>query len=531
MPIVQINQEFFNNDAQANFDSRTHIDMGIDIKGLINRNNYLIEGIRGTGKTHILKMIRQEVVEKFTQYRVLPIYVSLAKYSEYESLTSDEFRIHLYTSIVENAITTIKDNKEVFKQGNPQIIKAFKEGLPIFPFFFNQSFDEIIESIDILVKELNEGLFTGNIKMNSKDKVDGNSSVDMNPIKFGGTYSKEKQVEYVIDQLSHKNASKYILSFFKKLVNILQLDYCLLLVDEISGVSKEKQIEVFRLLKLIRSCNEGQKDTNIMYFIGGVYPPSSTNYPSLVKGNEFEFKTGDDCTMKFLEIDILNEEYEEFFKYVTSKRLEKYHLKESNGDILWMFESEKAFLLAAFAANGLPRRYFQILDIAYSNAKSKFMQESTIKRIDIPSISSAIQHIAENEILDENHLTEQDFEYLEEIIIPKLTTRNSTVETKNANNNSETLIHLFIKVSTNDRNRLGNLIYRGVIHNLNRTRKSKYSKSSESNPIGKMLMIDIAVSYYHRLYNVQNCVEYVQKDLRENVKRGFQYFSEIKLNK
>lgn len=527
MPIININQEFFNNDAQANFDYMTHIDMGIDIKGLINKNNYLIEGIRGTGKTHILKMIRQEILDNFNECRVLPIYVSLAKYSEYESLSPEEFRIHLYTSIVENAITTLKDNKEIFKQGNPAMIQAIKEGLPLFPFFSDLEFDDLIDLIDEFVKELNEGLFTGDIKMNSKGKSDGKIDFNTKFFKGGASHSKEKQAEYIIDQLSHKNASKYILSFFKKLVNILQLDYCLLLVDEISGVSKEKQIEVFRLLKLIRSCNEGQKDTNIMYFIGGVYPPSSTNYPSLVKGNEFEFKTGDDCTMKFLEVDILNEEYEEFFKYVTSKRLKKYHNEESDGDILWMFENEKAFLLAAFAANGLPRRYFQILDIAYSNAKSKFMQESSNKKIDIPSISSAIQHIAENEILDENHLTEEDFEYLEEIIIPKLSTRNSSMETKNANNNRETLIHLFIKVSTNDRNKLGNLIYRGVIHNLNRTRKSK----SGSNPIGKMLMIDIAVSYYHRLYNIQNCVDYVQKDLRENVKRGFQYFSEIKLNK
>ena len=90
------------------------------------------------------------------------------------------------------------------------------------------------------------------------------------------------------------------------------------------------------------------------------------------------------------------------------------------------------------------------------------------------------------------------------------------------------MIHLFIKVSTIDRNKLSNLIYRGVLHNLNRTRKSK---NQGSNPIGKMLMIDIAVSYYHRLYNIQNCVDYVQKDLRENVKRGFQYFAEIKLDK
>ncbi|WPC43436.1 hypothetical protein [Clostridium sp. JS66] len=92
-------------------------------------------------------------------------------------------------------------------------------------------------------------------------------------------------------------------------------------------------------------------------------------------------------------------------------------------------------------------------------------------------ISSAIQHIAENEILDESHLLDKDFEYLEEKIISKLLTRNSTFETKNANNNSKTLIDLFINVSTNDRNKLGNPIYRGVIHNLNRTRKSKSSKS------------------------------------------------------
>ncbi len=91
-------------------------------------------------------------------------------------------------------------------------------------------------------------------------------------------------------------------------------------------------------------------------------------------------------------------------------------------------------------------------------------------------------------------------------------------------------VHLFLSVSRADRKKLGNLIYRGIIHNLSRTRKSKSSTNEITEHKGIMLMLDLSVGFYYRVFNVQKSVEYFQNDLRENSKKGYLYYSTITLN-
>ena len=349
-------------------------------------------------------------------------------------------------------------------------------------------------------------------------------------VNFNGGKQKKEQVEQIINSLVHNNASRYIVEFFKGLQNILKLDYSLLLLDEISGVGAKTQVEVFRLLRLIRGSTETHSGSNFLYFIGSVYPTEKTNYPSVSKGYDFDFIQGEDCSMEYLEMDVLHDEYEQFFKYIIENRLKIYHSNYTEG-ILSIFEDEKSFLLAAYTANGLPRRFFEILSTAYSEGTKKFLSETGIKKLDFSSISSAIQHIVDSQTLNESQLTEEDLMYLEEKIIPRLTTRNTSAETKNEARSEENKlpVHVFISVSRSDRRKLSNLIYRGVIHNLGKTRKSKNSYSSESEYKGIMLMLDLSVAFYHRVFNVQRSVDYFTKDLPDNAKQGYKYFSEITL--
>ena len=44
-----------------------------------------------------------------------------------------------------------------------------------------------------------------------------------------------------------------------------------------------------------------------------------------------------------------------------------------------------------------------------------------------------------------------------------------------------------------------------------------------------MLMLDLAVAFNYRVFNVQNAINYFQEDLRENAKRGYMYYSDISL--
>lgn len=64
MPPATLDPNFFNHDAQAGgFFPLTHINPGFDIDSFIRGpgKNILVEGIRGTGKTHILKMIASKM--------------------------------------------------------------------------------------------------------------------------------------------------------------------------------------------------------------------------------------------------------------------------------------------------------------------------------------------------------------------------------------------------------------------------------------------------------------------------------------
>ena len=116
---------FFNHDAQAGgFFPQAHV--GIDISGIGNRQNTLIEGIRGTGKTHILKMLKRYNLENFSNNRVLPVYVSLAQINEYVKKEADEFRVQLYARIVDACIETLESEKRYLSKDEGKVANAFK---------------------------------------------------------------------------------------------------------------------------------------------------------------------------------------------------------------------------------------------------------------------------------------------------------------------------------------------------------------------------------------------------------------------
>jgi hypothetical protein len=185
-----------------------------------------------------------------------------------------------------------------------------------------------------------------------------------------------------------------------------------------------------------------------------------------------------------------------------------------------------------FAANGLPRRYFEILKNAYSISSKKHSTSNQLEKIDYYSVSSAIQNIVDSQILSESQLTDTDFDYLEKIIIPKLSQRNTGAETRNESRSEDKKlpVHLFLSVTRSDRKKLSNLIYRGVIHNLNRTRKPRTINSGDEEKKGLMLMLDLSVAFNYRVFNIQNAINYFQEDLRNNAKRGYMYYSDITLS-
>lgn len=319
----------------------------------------------------------------------MPIYISLAKISEYESLDEKMFRIHLYTNIVQTAVNFILENIEAIHKTDKNL---FVKLLNYFFMFDDDiqyySMEEILLSVQNLIGTLNDELLSGNIDVVSEGLSEIDAQAGIEQFKVNGKLSEKEQLGFTINKLSHLNGARYIVEFFRELRQILSLKYSLLLIDEISGVSDKAQIEVFRLLRLIRGATES-----------------------------------------------------------------------------------------------------------------------------------------------ESQLTDEDFNYLENKIIPKLNQRNTGAETRNESRTEDKKlpVHLFLSVSRTDRKKLSNLIYRGIIHNLNRTRKPRTISANNEETKGLMLMLDLAVAFNYRVFNVQNAINYFQEDLRENAKRGYLYYSDISL--
>lgn len=111
MPIVKLDPQFFNHDAQAGgFFPDTHINQSFDVDKFIQERgkNGIIQGIRGTGKTHILKMVAEKYLQNFPELKVIPVYVSLAKLSQYGEDDIKRFRMQVYANIVLASIHCIE---------------------------------------------------------------------------------------------------------------------------------------------------------------------------------------------------------------------------------------------------------------------------------------------------------------------------------------------------------------------------------------------------------------------------------------
>lgn len=294
----------------------THINPGFDIDSFIlgPGKNILVEGIRGTGKTHILKMIASRCIDKYPEEKILPIYISLAKVSEWQGSDIRLFRIQLYANIVAETISTIENQKArigIQKSGSERAIDAIKA-------MFGIRSEENIDKILVKIKDINQELLR---KLTYTSKFIAEKRRDETAISMGlknkqivqfslddlEKIIKEKEIQTVGKTLAYENASGFIVEFFKQLKEILRCRYVILLLDECSESSEEAQVEIFRLLKLIRGALTSDMTTNYVYFCASVYPPYATYYPSKIHGQTFNFEPGQDAGVEYLQLDELTE--------------------------------------------------------------------------------------------------------------------------------------------------------------------------------------------------------------------------------
>lgn len=538
MPAIKINSIFFNHDAQAGgFFPVTHTNPGFDIDSYISGTggNLLIEGIRGTGKTHILKMIASKCLDTYTKNEILPVYLSLARVSEWEGKDIHIFRIQLYASIVQETISTIEREKGKISYQKTGIEKTIDSIKKMFGIEVSGDIDVVLRKI----KEINVNLLS-QLTYNQERILNKLRKESENKVGISGKFTiqtswdiiekiiTEKELLFVGKNFAYENAANFLIEFFKQLKEILDCKFILLLLDECSETSDDAQIEIFRLLKLIRGSFTADMQMNFVYFCASVYPPYSTNYPSKRSGHSFNFEPGQDAGVEYLQLDELADDYETFFFELTKKRLGLFSKEFTSHPIKEIFETDGAFYLAVYSANGIPRRYLEIIKQGYENLCQRSSANGDIKKISQKDIEDAIQTVASNQILSHSKLRTKDFKIIEEIA-QRIGKRNRKTETENKEKPKPIPVNVYFTIYRSQFSDYINLLLQGCIHDKGRTRLKKYYREEGSQ--GPLFMLDLSVCIQYGAIDKRRTVEIFRKDLKENAKSGYLSCQDFDLDK
>jgi hypothetical protein len=520
---MEIPGTFFNPDAQhGGFYPLSHV--GIDINSFCKNQNALIEGIRGSGKTHVLKMLQRHYFENYDSLHILPIYVSVAGISEHARKDPEEFRLHLYVNIVHNCLETIETHLDTLQKDKNQLENAINVIKDMFGFKVERDVKDILSTLKLIANEL-EAELSYNLTDKTYTSTFGNedkrsstiggsldfqipqvlkSGIDAKITETRGTNKKLKDsARFLGNRLSHHNAVSFILEFLKQVQILLNLEYSLLLLDECSVASLKSQVEIFRLFKTIRDASSRLpgKET-CAYFIGSVYPRGQTYYPTIEK-DEFNFDPGHDCAMEFLQRDESDiKSYISFYKDMTLKRAKE--ILGFKGDFIELcrelFDREEAFTLAAFCANGLPRRYLDIIKKGYDQSLGKILFDR---------VSIGTQEIINDQILSHPSITDNDINFVY-FLVNVLSKQNAEIRRKNYEHNAEVFPqNIYFSVPRKYRDKFNVLIMQGAIHDKARMR-------TISRPVIRpqpIYSIDIGLAYTYRIIPINRFINILINDI------------------
>jgi hypothetical protein len=222
----------------------------------------------------------------------------------------------------------------------------------------------------------------------------------------------------------------------------------------------------------------------------------------------------------------LIDDYERFFYELTRKRLEFFSKKIISNPITEIFENQDAFIFSAYAANGIPRRYLEILKQAYSNLAQKYDSSIEVKKISHKDIETAIQTIAGSQILSDNKLNQEDFKIIEEIS-QRIGKRNKKTETENKEKEHPIPANVYFTIYRSQHSEYNHLLLQGCLHDKGRTRIKKYYKEESRGPL---LMLDLSVAYHMGAIDRRRVVSIFRKDLKENAKSGYLYCQDFDLS-
>lgn len=501
---------FYRNAAQSKFYKEADVDFDGSIESYLNDigKNILFEGINGSGKTHVLRKIYHYCLNNYNNLKIFPIWVDL----NLNPIPQDEiqkYTLRLYRYIALLTIYYLKKNKDLLisEPDSVGIIEKAKGFLNIDASFdINKALKEIERSFANSEKELTQE----QKDISEKDSGGINASIDAKPGILSGNISldsqKERQITSIKTDLNYGDMSEFIIKFFKDISELLNCKHILILLDGAYETQGDYQKEIFRLLKLLTTINS-DGESSYVYFCASVYPPYLMNYPSQNRNDNFTFAFNQDSSIEFLQICELDSNYEKFFIELTKKRW--YAIYKNRLNMCQLFEGSSDFLLAILCSNGLPGRYFDILEKSYKNLRRRsFGIEGSQGRGKISSIDIEIasKQIAKD-ILFSTILSNGDKE-IRNFMLDNIESINKKSRGKN----------IYFTIDIEEIEVVKNLISLGMLHDKGRNRSQRIHQDLDKN----LMMLDFTIALNKlNLINRRNNIKKLQDKLKLNLENDF----------
>jgi cold shock CspA family protein len=181
----------------------------------------------------------------------------------------------------------------------------------------------------------------------------------------------------------------------------------------------------------------------------------------------------------------------------------------------YLFDNPEAFYLAAYCSNGIPRRFWRIMKLAYDSNSGKVL---------INGVDSAIHEIANKQIFTYGELTEDDIT-LTDGLIDRLSSKNINIRRKN-NQRKEIKNpipqNIYFSVNRMSISYLNRMVKQGVVHDKSRMRTLR------RRAMQPMYSVDIALAYSFRVVPPKSLTYVMRNDIPKCPINDFNQAPEIK---
>ena len=358
---------------------KTFVQAGPLLPSLMSENNQILWGRRGTGKTHILQVLK---INKSKDSIV--VYIDTRTLGSSGSLYNDNT-----LPISQRAVSLFKDVLDVLYNGIWDYVSKNSAK-------YTSQFGNILENLDLFEESYTEHIINGTvaegIESRTTAKHDDSVRFGVEGVKFEGTMgrsnmSESSSIQTIQRQGAQENYVNYnaIFHVLSDILSILGVKLWVL-IDEFSELSPDLQILLADMIKHV-FC----PDKNIIVKIASIetrtclIKRNAMNYEGLEVGADIFSENLDDI-MVFgnNEMKALDFFRNLLFNHINYALDDLDKLKDTNAMVRTLFTQENVFNELVYAAEGVPRDAISILCEA--------IHANFCERITMPGIRNAARN-------------------------------------------------------------------------------------------------------------------------------------------